>query len=124
VSDTPIRDGLELAWAAGFFDGEGTICTQGAKETTKRYLKIRVAHCEPQPLRRFADAVGLGNVTGPNAQKNPAWSPYYSWQLAGSRAEQALERLRPFLSEPRLEQWARAAEFLEGGVLSELAKHT
>jgi len=105
---------IERAWAAGFFDGEGTISSQGAKGTKKRYLKIRVAHVDPRPLRRFAAAVGMGNVTGPLTHRrgNGRWSDFYSWQLAGSRAEEALTRLRPWLSETRLEQYDRVKEKL------------
>jgi hypothetical protein len=59
----------ELAWAAGFFDGEG--CTHIRKFTNKGhntwYLNINVAQSGiPECLNRFKAAVGnLGNINGP-----------------------------------------------------------
>lgn len=102
----------ELAWAAGFFDGEGTISQTTASGTSRRYLLLRIGHVDPRPLRRFAAAVGLGNVNGPYQQKKGGgrWSDFHAWQVAGTKAEAVYIQLEPYLSEPRLEQYLRVKE--------------
>lgn len=106
------QEPLELAWAAGFFDGEGTISQTTAKGTTKRYLLLRMAHVDPRPLERFIVAVGIGHIRGPYQHKKGEgrWSDYSVWQLGGSRAEIAFAALEPYLSEPKREQYARVKE--------------
>lgn len=56
----------ELAWAAGFFEGEG--CISSARP--RAVLRIRAAVSQNGPhapaiLQRFVDAVGFGKVLGP-----------------------------------------------------------
>lgn len=105
---------MELSWAAGFFDGEGTISQTTARATTKRYLIMRVAQCDRRPLDRFAKVAGLGNVNGPYQHKKGEgrWSDFYTWQAAGTRAEEVFARLTPHLSEPKREQYARVKELI------------
>jgi hypothetical protein len=50
----------EIAWAAGFFDGEGT-----TSHRPKHSTRIQISQKEPGLLHRFADAVGSGSVRGP-----------------------------------------------------------
>jgi hypothetical protein len=102
----------ELAWAAGFFDGEGTISQTSAKGTRRRYLILRIGHVDPRPLRRLVDAIGVGHVRGPYQHKkgNGRWSDYYVWQLGGTRAEAAFAAIRPWLLLPKLEQYGRVKE--------------
>lgn len=101
----------ELAWAAGFFDGEGWVgaTTRGAKTGPKRYLQLGITQIDPYVLERFRSAVGgLGSVTGPYAQKG-RWRPRYHYQL-GSRAgvTSVMLQLEPFLSEIKRLQWETA----------------
>jgi len=96
----------QLAWAAGFFDGEGSI--QLRRGTL---LQLYVGQTDPRPLERFAAAVGVGKVNGPYGpypRKGRAntWKPMYAWQVGGRKAEQVFDLLRPFLSEPKREQYA------------------
>lgn len=53
-----MRDRCELAWAAGFFDGEGNI---RAKENTAGgyQLRLTVTQAHEPALRRFERAVGI-----------------------------------------------------------------
>jgi hypothetical protein len=46
----------ELAWAAGFFDGEGT-STFGVNSKGSRVLQLAIAQCYSEPLLRFKQAV-------------------------------------------------------------------
>ena len=79
----------ELAWAAGFFDGEGYITgrpqRQRANGLERAYprLRIAVAQCDPEVLNRFLGAVRLGKVKGPYAWKEkPTWSPKYYYECS------------------------------------------
>ena len=52
---------IQLAWAAGFFDGEG--CFSLSKATM--YPCVSITQHHPEVLVRFADAVGVGKLYGP-----------------------------------------------------------
>ena len=77
---------IEVAWAAGFFDGEGTVSV-GTDPRTGRYSAINMeipqssAAGLPDVLVRFHRIVGVGNVTGPHEPRSP-WSrlPQYRWR--------------------------------------------
>ena len=67
----------ELAWAAGFFDGEG--CTGYANQHTNKrrgHAYLSVAQAERYPLERFMAAVGFGAIHGPVLMENrkPKWN--------------------------------------------------
>lgn len=85
---------IELAWAAGFFDGEG--CFKGARTnglSDKKYGRISISQKDSEVLYRFKSAVGeLGSVNGPY---NNMW--YY---VATRKADIIVicELLRPYLS--------------------------
>lgn len=89
---------LELAWAAGFFDGEGC---------SKHYMTLSVGQKDRRPLDRFAAAVGYGNVTGPylhGHKKNGDPIYCHHWEVSGQKAVAVLRKLWPYLSEPKREQ--------------------
>jgi hypothetical protein len=52
---------VELAWAAGFFDGEGTVGAYLDKRRPNYTLRLSVAQVDERLLRRFAVAVGFPN---------------------------------------------------------------
>lgn len=52
----------ELAWAAGFFDGEG--CVTSSEAGSRRPMMF-ITQYDPRLLRRFRQAVGFGKVYGP-----------------------------------------------------------
>jgi hypothetical protein len=82
-------DREELAWGAGFFDGEGCFCYSEAGQ----YVCVSIAQSERAPLDRFANAVGLGKVNGPYRQRhNDRWSrkPQYVFRANGHDAIQAI----------------------------------
>jgi hypothetical protein len=54
-------DTHELAWAAGFFDGEGHV---GAS-TKRRDIYLAISQVDRRVLDRFRSAVGVGAVHGP-----------------------------------------------------------
>jgi hypothetical protein len=106
-----LRQITERAWAAGFFDGEGSTYVQRCST-----IRIAIGHVDRRPLDRFRAAVRAGNVTGPydyNKKKNPKWACHYPYQAYGANAAWVMEQLRDFLSEPKLEQWERSVQKLD-----------
>lgn len=72
----------ELAWVAGFFDGEGYIGANGVPG--RRTIEISIAQAStgelPTTLSRVARVVGVGSLRGPRMLPSP-WSklPQYVW---------------------------------------------
>jgi hypothetical protein len=82
----------ELAWAAGFFDGEGWT------SASKRTFWLGIAQKDIRPLERFVDAVGVGRIYD---------NRIHTVALTGAKALKVLTALWPLLSEPKREK-ARA----------------
>lgn len=83
----PRRGGSELAWAAGFFDAEGSTCVSRTKGSRGDVLKIQAKAGQATEdgsiadvLLRFRDAVGFGYFNGPYVGRGRL--PYYTWQVA------------------------------------------
>lgn len=112
------REGL--AWAAGFFDGEGTAVLTNthpritaATGNPKDRLGVRLAvtqHYRPDTIHRFHRAVrGLGRVSGPHSSRGTAFHPRWDWHCTRiSDVLAVVPMLWPFLSEPKREQIERA----------------
>lgn len=94
----------ELAWAAGFFDGEGCTSVKRSKDRKNIQLLVQVAQTDKRPLERFVKAVGFGNITGPYQQKNLKWTPHFKVAYNSDRGEKLLNLLWDFLSDPKKEQ--------------------
>lgn len=94
----------DLAWAAGFFDGEG--CFSRAGPTPHATASQAALEC----LDIFANVVGTGNLKGPyekstaQMRRKPQWI-FYAY---GREARMVYEMLLPWLSSYRREQAARA----------------
>lgn len=82
---------LELAWAAGFFDGEG--CFGG-----QRYLSASIGQVNRTNLFRFQAAVGVGVVSRPYDKGNKPISFYRAY---GDNAFKLSRRLWRFLGEEK-----------------------
>lgn len=88
----------ELAYAAGFFDGEGSIGIAFTKNTNgKRYhrLMISIVQTDPRPLlwikARFGGYMGTGKM------HNLGRKLAYTWQSNSQVAEDFLRTIRPYL---------------------------
>lgn len=104
----------ELAWAAGFFDGEGS--------TTARTFKLRPGYRQlaigvpqaghdsvPLVLVRFKRAMaGMGTIGGPDSHS------IYVWRILGrEQVHAALALMWPFLGDVKREQAARAIALVD-----------
>lgn len=88
----------ELAWAAGFFDGEGT--TSYLRKGTWIGPRLSVAQNNVATLQRFQNAVGCGKIYEHTTRKG-----MYQWTLQrGKIVEDCLNKLWPFLSEQKKDQ--------------------
>lgn len=106
----------ELAWAAGFFDGEGMIRAYAGHKNTAPALMVRISQVDRRPLDRLHAAIsGLGKIYGPKAPQSPRSSPYYTLSFTTFEAAQAaVAMLWPFLSPPKKEDAARAIGIMRG----------
>jgi hypothetical protein len=94
----------ELAWAAGFIDGEGYIKWTVDKRGYGR-LELDVAQVVKTPLERLQKIFG-GGLYGPYQYKTNK-QPHYRWILHGFAAREAVIRMLPYFSVK--EQQARKA---------------
>lgn len=110
---------IELAWAAGFFDGEGSVFVNrkrnvrrsgrpGSEPYNTVSVCLSVSQVEPAPLIRFADAVGGRRPTGPYKPRSVNSRPYYRWDAMGRPSvHRVLVTLWPYLTEPKRAQARR-----------------
>lgn len=104
----------ELAWAAGFFDGEGyTACLFRQKGRGTAYIATTIGQVDRQVLDRFQAAVGVGKVRGPyqlkaKNQKIWMWSATANFE----HAQAMIAKLWKFLSPVKRDQAAKALRLL------------
>jgi hypothetical protein len=86
-------DREKLAWAAGFFDGEG--CFSFTDKAA--YASVSIVQVERRPLERFQDAIGgLGTIYGPYFKLYPGrmskqpWHQYRAYRREHVQAIAAL----------------------------------
>ncbi len=92
----------ELAWCAGFFDGEGFITIQrrnskvGSKTYESYYLRIGINHVNPAPLYEIQKILG-GNIRVQNPDKIIGnRKQRHSWSLSCNAAKEALVQMMPY----------------------------
>jgi hypothetical protein len=106
-------DAEQLAWAAGLFDGEGSVYL--AKHRSHAgYFRLEAAITQSDPsamphvLTRFKTATSLGFCKGPY-RAPPGNDPVYRWKLyRGPDIQRMVEMLRPWLGEVKRDQADRA----------------
>lgn len=90
----------ELAWCAGFYDGEGN-----SGLTSQGYPRLSIGQTEISTLERFQRATRTGTIYGPYEKKRPGWAAVYMYIANGSQEVQATAvMLWPFLSQPKRDQ--------------------
>ncbi len=92
----------DIAWAAGLFEGEGSITrTWGA------HLHISLASTDKDVIDRFREIAGVGGIGG--WQGEPPRKYTHQWYADGEAADQWLRTMLPYLG---LRRTARAKELL------------
>lgn len=91
----------DVAWAAGFFEGEGTF------QYPPRAC-LRVLNTDPDPLYRLQAIFGFGNIHGPHPQRGLGTKPYWYWNVSNYEHRQAVvAAMWRWLSPRRREQATR-----------------
>ena len=98
----------DVAWAAGLFEGEGSILVPTER---MRSIRLRVGSTDRDVLDRLVQVIG-GKVRGPyqpNGRNTPPGrKPIYMWEVQGTNpAQQVLRLFWPYLG---IRRRARAAE--------------
>ncbi len=93
---------LELSWAAGLFEGEGTVAIYGGGRRPYTRLKVMVTNTDFEIISFFEDRWN-GNVyeraalkAGKNARATKTWT------LGSKRAEDFLRDIAPFIRTARV----------------------
>lgn len=104
-------DEHELAWSAGFFDGDGwaALLRPRGRRTGQPHAQINQSSLDgvPEVLLRFRDAVGVGRIGGPKIEEGR--EPLY-WWIASSRGDvrRTGELIGPWLSSQKRDQFTAA----------------
>lgn len=88
---TPNRE--ELAWAAGFVDGEGCFSIATGSETAQIRARFNIVQAESgaETMCRFQNALPFGaQILGPYTNRNPNAQAQYWYTLSGFEDVQAL----------------------------------
>lgn len=70
----------EWAWAAGFYEGEGTLIMHGQN----RGYQFQIGQKDPEPLNRFQQIAGCGAIYGPYENGTPN-RIVYSYRITKAR---------------------------------------
>lgn len=99
-----------LAWAAGFYDGEGcthlSFSSPRADGSRSYSPSMTIAQTDRRVLERFQRALtGMGSIDGPFQKKNPKWNQTWVWRISSyERTAQVICLLWPWLDEIKQEQ--------------------
>lgn len=94
-------------WAAGLFEGEGSISPLRRGEHT--YPNLQLAMTDEDVVARFVAAVGVGRMRGPygpyeskdGSVRKPAWQ----WSASGVNARAIMAWMLPLLGARRRARW-------------------
>jgi hypothetical protein len=91
----------EIAWAAGLFEGEGSITH------TDRDLQVLLKNTDHEVVARFEAIVNRGVVYGPYtavSRDGHTRKPYWMWVAHGDAGHDVVDLLASWLSRRRLGQ--------------------
>lgn len=91
----------ELAWAAGFFDGEGYVTIGKRKSVVNGkiyeslYLRVGINHVAPEPLTKMHEL--FGGAIEYTAKVAGNRKPRYRWVVNTKKAQEVLVQLLPYM---------------------------
>lgn len=93
---------VELSWAAGLFEGEGTITIAIRRSDTTYRLLCIVGNTDREVIEFFHVRWGGGDqpVYGDRPGRKPAWT----WSVSGPKAEEFLRDIQPYLRTERVKK--------------------
>lgn len=85
---------IELAWAAGFFEGEGTVRITRPSAKNWGTLWVAISNTDMQTLQWYhARWAGSVHKCSPSGNRRDAWM----WVIASQKAAAFLRQIRPYL---------------------------
>ena len=90
---------IEIAWAAGLFEGEGCICVYNrparGKDSWRRGVTMNLTSTDRDVVEKFASVVGVGSVsTLSEARKaKPHHKDQFRWLIASAKDVETVIRL-------------------------------
>lgn len=90
---------IDLAYIAGFFDGEGCIsikrCLCKERKVARYQLEVTVGSTDEWACRRLLLMFG-GNIRQ-TKQQNKNWKPFWVWRASSKTAGDFLKAIMPYL---------------------------
>lgn len=88
---------VDLAYAAGFFDGEGCIVITKYKDghRTQFQMRVQMTNTDELVLRWLQELFG-GRIRR-RARNNPKWRQIFFWELSSCQAYDFLKKVQPYL---------------------------
>ena len=112
----------ELAWAGGFFDGEGSTYLEKHRTHAGYFYPVLYVPqaaeigIAPELLRLKSAMRGIGNISGVR-QDGPDWTPYRRWRVVTpEKVQVALHLLWPFIGEVKRTQAQRVMRTIHSQV--------
>ena len=102
-------DREELAWAAGFYDGEGSSFARAHGKGGAKTAGITIGQADPEVLERFCRAVQMGKVCGPYGPYGSGTkSMYYIRIHSHWQVQHVAAALWPWLGTEKKNQFVQA----------------
>lgn len=99
-----------IAWAAGFYEGEGSTQNQNSRRlgTGRGSIQVIIPQTNKEPLEKLKDVFG-GSLFPTNAyKKKEQWNQAFQWSIAAVGAKRFVNMIYPYLSEKRRLQILKA----------------
>lgn len=90
----------DLAWCAGFFDGEGSTMLLKAQRDKYIYIRMCVSQKDRRCLDKFLSIINKGKIYKANTREIHNWYCYKQEDV-----EEVAKLLWPFLSEVKKDQY-------------------
>lgn len=92
----------DVAWAAGLFEGEGTIyLARSTRRNERPRLALSLSSTDKDVVEKFRSIFGVGTLTGPYMQKKST-KPCWLWRVRKEEdCDSMIEALYPYLGTRR-----------------------
>jgi hypothetical protein len=106
-AEVAIMDATDVAWVAGFFEGEGSFVV-GRGGSGRKYLHLRLGSTDKDVLDRLQSLAG-GRVIGPRRKQALHHKDFWVWGISSHADAVALSHeILPYLGERRRRQFDKA----------------
>lgn len=93
---------LQIAYAAGLFDGEGTVTLgRGSNPKAFRRIQLSVSSTDQCLCEVFLELFGFGHIQTKTHRLPDKWSQAYEYRVTGVKALEALSIIYPYVRCPK-----------------------